>query len=163
MIRTRLHQRLGALLPILLIHGCIVIPDQKVAQSIPFSEVRNGSLMIYEKRMVVIRDANEQASLWNEGHGEISNAPHVDFSKHVMLGLFFGVYPVLERPRVSLSSVERKFNPDRIEVTYTIREWNPDWRGGITLPSMNSLHILALIPRTDLPVNFIEKKVDWHD
>ena len=163
MIRTRFRHRLAALLPILLIHGCTVTSDQKVVQSIPFTEVRNGSLMMDKKKMVVIRDANELASLWNEGHGSISNAPNVDFSKHIMLGLFFGVHPVLERPRVSLSSVERQFNPDRIEVTYTIREWNPEWRGGITIPSMNSLHILALIPRTDLPVNFIGKKVDWHD
>lgn len=159
----RIRPRLAALLSIVLIHGCTVTSSQKVAHAIPFSEVRNGSLMMSEKRMVVIRDANELSSLWNEGGGSVSHAPNVDFSKHVMLGLFFGVYPVLERPRVSLSSVERQFNPDRIEVTYTTRDWNPEWRGGITLPSMNSLHILALIPRTDLPVNFIEKKVDQHD
>jgi hypothetical protein len=163
MMEKLFRHRAAALLSILLIQGCTVTPGHGDIQTIPFLEVRNSSLMVFQKRMVVIRDQDELTSLWRDSGVRTWEAPPVDFSKHVMLGLFFGVHPVLERPRVSLSSVERQFNPDRIEVTYTIREWNPEWRGGITIPSEGSLHILALIPRTELPIKFIEKKVDWHN
>jgi hypothetical protein len=161
MDRRLFGHSLASLCVLFLLQGCKVIPPDEQAQNIPFEELRHYMLPIQGKQMVVVRNTYQLETLWRNGHADVLHAPKIDFSKHLLLGLSFGQYPVLERPRVSISSIQRRSNPARIDVTYEVREWNPEWRGGITIPAVSRLHILALIPRTDLPVNFIETKEKW--
>jgi hypothetical protein len=161
MDRRLLGHSLACLCTLFLVQGCKVIPPDEQDRNIPFEEIRNHWLLIQDKHLVVIRDTDQLETLWKSGHADVAHAPKVDFSKHMMLGLFFGQYRFIERPRVSISSIQRRSNPDRIDVTYEVREWKPQWPGGVTVHGASSLQILALIPRTDLPVNFIEKQEKW--
>ncbi|KRB83467.1 hypothetical protein [Noviherbaspirillum sp. Root189] len=138
--------------------GCSTTPAALKPVGLDFKELRVGDILIQERRTVVIRNANEQASLWKEGMWSGGGTmPNIDFSRYMLVGVFLGVYPVVERPELSFSGVKRHFDPDRIEVTYKIRDYKPVF-GNVTLPSAGSLHKLALVPRSNLPVQFVELK-----
>lgn len=146
---------LAAILSFVFQLGSAIAAEEKDSIDVPFSRIENGSIRA-NKQNVVIRSKNELESFWKANESDVRYAPIIDFSKEMMVGVFLGIHPLIERPRFSSISIKYESGPNRIDVTYWIKEWNPESHSGPSLPSMNSNHALFLIPKSDLPVNFIE-------
>ncbi len=86
---------------------------------------------------------------------EVKAAPVIDLSEHMMLGIFLGFRPASERSNLTLVSVKRKSDPDRIEITYKIKERDRTEPPSPSLTAFMSDHGLWLVPRSKLPVHFI--------
>lgn len=129
--------------------------DEKVSTDVPYFEIYNGSIDVGKKMHAVVRSQPELEALWKDMHSEVKAAPVIDFSKHMMLGIFLGYRPASESSNLTLVSIKRKSGPERIEITYKILQRDRTGPPSPSLTAFMSDHRLWLVPRSDLPVHFI--------
>lgn len=139
-----------------LLHGHALATEQDAGSNIKAVELVDRSIMIGQKKMVVVRNQRELAALWQEGKGATDPTPAINFAEHTLIGLFLGPRPMSAQPRFTKVVIRREANPDRIKVTYHVKWPGPLQPGSVSLPAYTSVHSMWLIPKTDLPVEFIE-------
>lgn len=129
---------------------------QTEAQGLPF-EVFSPAIAqtaITEKRLVTVRDAQAWNQLWTEHTGPgfaTRPVPPVDFSRNMVVGVFLGSRGACDR--VEIASVRQLQEPARIEVAYRDIPPPPDMA---CIASIVNLAVLATIPRSELPVEFVQ-------
>lgn len=119
-------------------------------------ELVSRSIMLGQKKMVVVRNQRELAALWEEGTGAQERMPAINFDEHTLIGLFLGPQPMSTQPRFTKVIIWHDANPDRIKVAYQVKKPRPLQPGSVSLPAYTSVHSMWLIPKTNLPVEFIE-------
>lgn len=129
-------------------------PFNQFSRELPPKRIHIGDL-----RKVVIRDANEWDALWNAYKNPREIPPEIDFTKNMLLGVFLGMQPIIERPKIFFTSVKKLSGTGCIEASYTIVPYKPTWPG-VTLPSFAALYTIVIVPISDLQVRFIENKID---
>ncbi|WP_151635986.1 hypothetical protein [Noviherbaspirillum aerium] len=129
--------------------------DEKSSTDVPHFEIYNSSIAAPKKMHAVVRSQSEPELLWKDMQSEVKAAPVIDLSEHMMLGIFLGFRPASERSNLTLVSVKRKSDPDRIEITYKIKERDRTEPPSPSLTAFMSDHGLWLVPRSKLPVHFI--------
>lgn len=132
--------------------------EAKVSKNVPYIEIGNHSVASPRELRVVVRGPKGLERIWTDDlQSTIQGAPVIDFSEHTLLAIFHGSKPVGTSSNVTLLSIRRESDPERIDVTYKISKRDSSDRLSM-LPSEVSNHRLWLVPRTNLPVNFIEVK-----
>lgn len=139
-----------------LLHGHALATEQDAGSNVKAVELVDRSIMIGQKKMVVVRNQRELAALWQEGKGATDPTPAIKFAEHTLIGLFLGLRPMSAQPRFTKVVIRREANPDRIKVTYHVKWPGPLQPGSVSLPAYKSVHSMWLIPKTDLPVEFLE-------
>jgi hypothetical protein len=109
---------------------------------------------IDEKRFVTVRDAASWQALWTEHTRGASQAPAVDFSQKMVLGVFLG--------RESdpcggmyIATVRHAANPDRIEAGYRVIEPGPNV---MCIAAVVNQYAFVTVPQSSLPVYFVRLK-----
>lgn len=122
--------------------------------AVPF-RLLDGSWLsgIHDARNVVVKDAAAWASLWAEHAGPARPLPAVDFSTSMVVGVFLGFrgggcYPT------TISSVTRNANGIAVQHTDGVPGSGMACTTIVTWPAA-----LAVIDRSDLPVDFTAKVV----
>lgn len=159
MRRTIFEVKISVLFTLALLQGSSSFAvEGELGKDVPFVEIVTTSVNVSRELRVVVRGAKGLERIWtNELHSAIERVPVIDFSKHMMLGIFHGNRNISMRSNITLVSISRESGPERIDVTYKLSKRGPSERLSM-LPSEVSNHRLWLIPRSDLPVNFIEVK-----
>lgn len=129
---------------------------QSAAQGLPFDlfSPAISQSAITEKRLVTVRDAESWNRLWSEHAGPTFATrplPAVDFSRNMVVGIFLGSRGACDR--LEIASVRRLHAPERIEVGYRDIPPPPDTA---CIASIVNLAVLATVPRSDLPVEFVQ-------
>ncbi len=119
-----------------------------------------GILPAPDSKTFVVRTAEQWAALWNAGKSQYETPPTIDFSKNMLLGVFLGGQPIIERPKVFFTSLRKKSVPDRIEAHYTVVPYKPPPSPRPSLPAYSAMYALILGPVSDLPVHFIETIIE---
>lgn len=150
---------ISVLLALALLQGpSLYATEGKVSKDVPYIEIGNKSVASPRELRVVVRGPKGLERIWTHDlQSAIQWAPVINFSEHMMLAIFHGTKSIGTSSNVTLLSIRREFDPERIDVIYKISKRSPSDRLSM-LPSEVSNHRLWLIPRSDLPVNFIEVK-----
>ncbi|WP_334189075.1 hypothetical protein [Noviherbaspirillum sp.] len=109
---------------------------------------------IDEKRFVTVRDAAGWQALWNEHTRGASQAPAIDFSKTMVLGVFLGQE---SNPcgGMHIATVRQAANPDRIEVGYRVIDPEPNV---VCIAAVINQYAFVTVPQSSLPVDFVRLK-----
>jgi len=105
---------------------------------------------IADKRLVTIRDAAAWTALWNEHSGGRVAAPAIDFSTHMVAGVFMGQESV-PCGSTNIVAVNQRSNPSRIEVSYRV----VDPGDVVCIAAVINQHALVTLPASSLPVAFV--------
>lgn len=125
-------------------------------QSLPFDLFSPAAAQsaISRKKLVAVRDAQAWNALWSEHAGPTfayRPAPAVDFSRNMVIGVFLGSRGACDR--VEIASVRQPPGQAKIEVSYRDIPPSPDMA---CIASIVNLAVLATVPRSDLPVEFLQ-------
>jgi hypothetical protein len=133
----------AAVIIVVMVAACV----SPSAQSIPFTNIARGtSSQIDESRRVVIRTSDEWQALW-KSHAS-SQAPVVDFSKLMVVGVFAGTKPTAGYS-IQIGAVRRDGSKAIVEYA----EQSPA-AGAIVAQVLTSPFHLVSIPRDVQDVEF---------
>ncbi|TFV92771.1 hypothetical protein E4K72_19390 [Oxalobacteraceae bacterium OM1] len=139
-IRSRLAASLG-------------ITDVCVPDAIPFDTIPNGvfTSSIADQRFLAVRDAASWIALWAEHTGGRSTVPAIDFTQRMVLAVFLGRASI-PCGSMHVASVNRRSNPDRIEVGYRVVD-----PGDVVCIAANlNQAAFVSVPASPLPVTFVK-------
>jgi hypothetical protein len=110
---------------------------------------------IEDKRFVAIRNSTDWLGVWNQHVANLKPAPAapaVDFSQHMVLGVFIGNESVT-CGSTNIEKVSKRNNPERIEVGYRITDPGPNV---MCIAAHINQHSLVTVPASSLPVEFVK-------
>ncbi|HYD78955.1 MAG TPA: hypothetical protein VEC06_04040 [Paucimonas sp.] len=140
-IRTRVAAALGMHDP--------CSPDAVAFDRLPGSVFTSE---IEDKRFVTIRDAAAWAVLWREHAAGRAELPVVDFSQEMVLGVFLGGESIT-CGSMSIETVTRRSNPERLEVGYRVVDPGPNV---MCIAANINQYSLVKVPASSSPVEFVK-------
>lgn len=125
-------------------------------EAIPFERLAPAvfASAIADKRFVTVRDAASWSALWNEHTRGASQAPAIDFSRKMVLGVFLGRE---SNPcgGLNIDVVRQAANPGRLEVGYRVIDPGPEVA---CIAAVINQYAFVTVPQSSLPVDFVRLK-----
>lgn len=146
---------------VLLLTGCdglslVAVYSDDRSQQISFQEILpKVDSAINERRFTIVRHLTAWHALWDEHTANQSPqppAPAINFSQTMVAGVFLGSRSN-SCYQVSIHSVARHVDPDRIEITF--KESLPP-PGAVCATVITHPAALITLPYSNLPVEFLE-------
>lgn len=126
----------------------LVLAVMLQAAPAPLETVNRDSLSgVEEARQVVVRSAEEWATLWRE-HAGAKPAPAIDFASRMVLGVFLG-----SRPSAGYAVEIVGTRPDGTGLVVEWRERAPE-RGMVAAQILTAPSHLVSVPKVSGPVRF---------